>query len=107
MTYALIGAPSGVTIDPATGAVQIPTSLPAGIYSWKRTVTDGVSTAPSAQTITLTVTQSPVTPGSPSVTGNDITNLIVVPSGLDPTTLEVSVNGGANYTAFVAGTTYL
>jgi alpha-tubulin suppressor-like RCC1 family protein len=72
-TYSLTGAPSGVTINAATGVMSVPSSVAAGSYSFTVNANNGAS---AQQTFTLNVTAG--SSGGGGDGGIDTTLIIVI-----------------------------
>jgi len=92
ITYALSGAPAGVTIDnSAVGIVTIASTIPMGVYNFTILATNiyGAGT----QSFTLTVLQAP------SITSNASTSVINGTGG----TFQVEASGSATITFGISG----
>ena len=61
ITYSLSGAPTGVSIDGATGLITIAATVPANTYNFTITATNGIN-PDDTQSFTLTVNPAPVAP---------------------------------------------
>jgi hypothetical protein len=69
--YSIEDALSDVSIDSSNGTMTIAGTIPAGIYTYTVTVSNGIS-PDAAQAFTLTVTEAPVLPSITSQSGTSV-----------------------------------
>jgi len=81
-TFALTGAPAGVTIDPTTGLITVGTTVPNGVYTFDVTAANGVA-PDDVQPFTLTVGTVPevTSPGTATFYTNRDNTFTVTATG--------------------------
>jgi surface protein len=100
-TFGLSGAPTGVTINPATGVLNIAGSTAAGMHTFIITASNGIGTN-ATQTFTLTISPSPFRRLDDVIVRatNDteaFINLTAEAVYIPFTVAEYSVNGGRSW----------
>ncbi|MCL2662585.1 MAG: putative Ig domain-containing protein [Oscillospiraceae bacterium] len=94
IAYSVSGAPTGVNIDIPSGVMTIDAAVPVGTYPLTITVSNNVSSA--NQAFTLTVTEAPV---APDITSVDNTHVVSGTGG----TFKVTSTGTLPFTYSITG----